>query len=96
MNDLLRITRAWLLTDISTLSILDKVVLDRFLRVLPHDMNRAASLCSPQTLEGLLGAVETHQNTEALLRGGRVGDPSEGIECTAPTLYIPNRQLAGP
>lgn len=71
MSDLLRVTRAWLLTDVSTLSILNKVVPDRFLRALPHDMKRAASLCAPQTLEGLLEAVETHHNTQALLSGSR-------------------------
>ena len=71
MSDLLRVTRAWLLTDVSTLSILDKVVLDRFLRALPHNMKRAASLCVPQTLEGLLEAVEMHHNTQALLSGSR-------------------------
>ena len=67
MSDLLRVTRAWLLTDLSTLSILDKVVLDCFLRVLPQDMKRAASLCASQTYEVLLEAVEMHQNTQALL-----------------------------
>jgi hypothetical protein len=67
MSDLLRVTRGWLLTNISTLSILDKGVLDHFLQALPHDMKRAASLCVPQTLEG----VETHQNTQALLSGSQ-------------------------
>ena len=64
-RDLLCVNRAWLLTDVSTLSILDKVVLDRFLWLLAHNMKRAA------TLEVLLEAVETHQHTEALMSGSR-------------------------
>jgi hypothetical protein len=71
MSDLLHVTRGWLQTDVSTLSILDKVVLDRLLRALLHDMNMAASHCMPQTLEGLLEAVETNQNTQARLSRSR-------------------------
>ncbi|XP_064817737.1 uncharacterized protein LOC135534844 [Oncorhynchus masou masou] len=86
-----------LLTDVSTLSIIDKVVMDRFLRALSHDMKRAVSLLAPQTLEGLLRAVETHQNTEALLKGSRAysGTHPRGRKNT-PTDVYPNRQSARP
>jgi hypothetical protein len=81
MSDLLSITREWLLTDVSTLSILYKVVLDRFLRALPHDMKRAASLCVPQTLEGLLEAMEnTEHSGPAEWEPCRVSDPCEESE----------------
>ena len=52
MSDLLCITTAWLLTHIATLHVIDKAVMNRFLRVLPH-MKRAANLRA-QTLENIL------------------------------------------
>ncbi|KAK6312340.1 hypothetical protein J4Q44_G00180040 [Coregonus suidteri] len=88
---------AWLLTDVSTLSLLDKVVLDRFVRALLHDMKRAASLFAPQTLQDLLEAVETLQNTQALLRGSRDKSATvQGDQRTTSPRCTPNRQSAGP
>jgi hypothetical protein len=97
MSNLLRVTRGRLLNMVSTLSIQDKVVLDRFLRALPHDMKRAASLCVPQTLEGLLEAMENTEHSGPLLSGSR----AESVTCSRsrkdnPLLCIPNRQSTGP
>ena len=59
--------------------------MDPFFRVLPYNMKRAVSLRTPQTSD-LLGAVEKHQNTEALLKGCR---PRPGTVEGDPTTITP-------
>ena len=71
MSDLMRLTNGWLLTNVPSLSIIIKVVLDRYLRALPSEMKAAASMQINQSLEELLTAVEIHQNTQDLLKGSR-------------------------
>ena len=51
MSDLVCLTKGWLLTDVLALPIIDKVVLDRYLRALHYEMKAAESL---QNLEEFL------------------------------------------
>lgn len=71
MSDLVHLTKGWLLTEVPSLPMLDKLVLDKYLRALPYEMKKTVSMQNPQSLEGLLTAVEIHQNTQDLLRGAR-------------------------
>nr|XP_029500708.1 uncharacterized protein LOC115116365 [Oncorhynchus nerka] len=63
---------------------LDKLVLDKYLRALPYEMKKMVRMQNPQSLEELLTVVEIHQNTQDLLRAARAekGDAARGATNT--------------
>jgi hypothetical protein len=80
MSDLVRLTTGWLLMEVPSLPMHDKVVLDKYFRALPYEMKKTVNMQNPQSPEELLTAVEIHQNTQDLLRGARAerGDAARG------------------
>ncbi|XP_069835485.1 zinc finger protein 444-like [Dendropsophus ebraccatus] len=69
MYDLIHLARKWLEPDTSTpAQILERVVMDRYLRALPADLQRWVGQGDPRSADELVSLVERFQATEDYLR----------------------------
>ncbi|KAF1388735.1 hypothetical protein PFLUV_G00065720 [Perca fluviatilis] len=78
MHDLIRLTKSWLTAEPLTLTPIEKVVIDKFLRALPFEAKKLASQANPQSADQLVELVEGQQVALEVLRSGqtRKNEPS--------------------
>ena len=70
MHDLIRLAKCWLTAAPLTLTAIEKVVMDKFLRSLPFEAKKLASQANPQSADQLVELVEGHQAAVEVLRSG--------------------------
>ena len=58
MHDLIRLTKSWLTAEPLTLTAMEKVVIDKFMRALPYEAKKLASHSNPQSADKLVELVE--------------------------------------
>ena len=61
MHDLIRLTKSWLTAEPLTLTAMEKVVIDKFMRALPYEAKKIASQANPQSADKLVELVEGEQ-----------------------------------
>lgn len=72
MYELMRVAAGWLQPNHLTVTqVVERLVVDRYLRALPYKMKEVASQANPQTSDQLVALVERHQVTSALLKPSR-------------------------
>ena len=72
--DLVRLTKAWL-TSPGEPPFVDRIVIDKCIRALPHDARKYAAQVSPSTVEDLIALLENHQTCIEMLRTPRAEAP---------------------
>lgn len=73
MYDLGRITKAWLTSDPEKLGVLERIVMDKYMRSLPYEAKKIASQQNPGNINELVSLVESQRATTKLLRTNRGG-----------------------
>ncbi|KAK5907137.1 hypothetical protein CesoFtcFv8_005017 [Champsocephalus esox] len=71
MYDLGRVTRAWLTCDPEKLSVLERIMMDKYIRSLPYETKKMSSQQNPASLDELVDVVESHMVTADLLKSTR-------------------------
>ncbi|KAK5901327.1 hypothetical protein CgunFtcFv8_026212 [Champsocephalus gunnari] len=71
MYDLGRVTRAWLTCDPGKLSVLERIMMDKYIRSLPYETKKMSSQQNPASLDELVDVVESHMVTADLLKSTR-------------------------
>jgi len=71
MHELVRLTNAWLISEPKTLTPIERVIMDRFMRSLPYEAKKLAYQQNPQSVDQLVELLEGYQATQGVLRSGR-------------------------
>ena len=65
--------------DPSAVSVLERVVIDTFLRTLPYEAMKRVSQGSPTSVDDFINLIESHQVTADLLRSEQLDRPEQRI-----------------
>jgi hypothetical protein len=71
MHDLIRLAKSWLTVELLTLTTIEKVVIDTFIRSLLFQAKTLSSQANPQSEDQLVGLVEGQQVALEVLRSGQ-------------------------
>lgn len=74
MHELVRLTNAWLISEPKTLTPIERIIMDRFMRSLPYDAKKLVCQQNPQSVDQLVDLLEGYQAAQGVLRSGRLGN----------------------
>ena len=71
IHDLLRLANGWLISEPVSLTPIERLVMDKFMRSLPYEARKTVCQQSPKTLDDVVTGMEGFLAVQAVIRGGR-------------------------
>ena len=71
VHDLLRLANSWLISEPVSLTPIERLVMDKFVRSLPYEARKTVCQQSPKTLDDVVTGMEGFLAVQAVIRGGR-------------------------